>query len=347
MKARREQFKLLLQAALWASVLALLWFALRDVSWPAVLDLLGGLRSAQIAALAGINILIVVLLGARWWLILRSQGFKVPLAAAAAYRLVSFGISYLTPGPHFGGEPAQAYLLYKRHNVPVESAAASIALDKLLELCANFAFLIFGVSVLLAGGLIEFHGSGWVLGASVAAFFLPVLYLGALSAGAAPVGSMAERLSVRGKPLLPEKIRRTARSAEIETGCLLRKQPLALFQAVLLSVLIWVLLVFEYLLLLGYLGLELDFWQVISIITGARLAILLPFPAGLGALEAALILITRAMGEAAAVGAGIGLVIRSRDLFFSLVGLGLGAVWMSTRGALPSEGRSQKFGQGS
>jgi uncharacterized membrane protein YbhN (UPF0104 family) len=63
---------------------------------------------------------------------------------------------------------------------------------------------------------------------------------------------------------------------------------------------------------------------VIGVIAAARIAILVPVPAGLGSLEAALVLVSRAMGEPAAVGAALSLLIRLRDTGFGLFGLWLG-----------------------
>jgi len=71
-------------------------------------------------------------------------------------------------------------------------------------------------------------------------------------------------------------------------------------------------------------GLALGFRQVISVITAARLAILLPMPGGLGTLEAAMVLVTVALGQGAAAGAGLSLLIRVRDIIFGLIGLWLG-----------------------
>jgi uncharacterized membrane protein YbhN (UPF0104 family) len=113
---------------------------------------------------------------------------------------------------------------------------------------------------------------------------------------------------------------------------------------VLLSAVVWVALALEYWLALEFLGLPLSFWQVMSVMTAARLAILLPMPAGLGTLEAALVLVTEALGHGAALGASLSLLIRARDLSFGLFGLWLGGVWMpSLRRRMISEEAVQEL----
>jgi uncharacterized membrane protein YbhN (UPF0104 family) len=86
----------------WGLVVFLLWLALKDVSWHDLGTLLSRLQAVQILVLLLVNSLIILLLGARWWLILKVQGHRIPFLAAAGYRLAAFSVSYLTPGPAAG-----------------------------------------------------------------------------------------------------------------------------------------------------------------------------------------------------------------------------------------------------
>ena len=67
-----------------------------------------------------------------------------------------------------------------------------------------------------------------------------------------------------------------------------------------------------------FLGLDLSMEGMVS---AARLAILLPFPTELVALEISQVLAPTALGFSAAEGAANGLLIRARDLLFGRVGL--------------------------
>ena len=115
-------------------------------------------------------------------------------------------------------------------------------------------------------------------------------------------------------------------SAELQVSAFCRQHPNSLLAAFGLSVLVWLALVFEYWLALRFLGLELVWWQLIVIITAARLSLLTPIPAALGVLEAGQAIALQALGFAPEFGISIGLIIRARDVFFGLLGLWLGGV---------------------
>ncbi len=72
--------------------------------------------------------------------------------------------------------------------------------------------------------------------------------------------------------------------------------------------------------LLGY---SLSFLQLLTVVIAARLAFLTPLPAGLGVLEAALPWVTATLGLGSVLGLSLCLLIRVRDILFSLAGLGL------------------------
>jgi len=70
------------------------------------------------------------------------------------------------------------------------------------------------------------------------------------------------------------------------------------------------------------------------VVGAARLAILLPFPGGLGALEASQVIVLSGLGYTPAQGAALALLIRARDLVFGGAGLllGLGLSQTADRG---------------
>jgi len=95
----------------------------------------------------------------------------------------------------------------------------------------------------------------------------------------------------------------------------------------------------EYWLTLVFLGQSLGAYQIISLLAAARIAFLLPSPGGLGTLEASQVLMMQAFGLNPALGIGVSLLIRGRDLALASLGLWLGA-YFSRRQApiiLPSQ----------
>jgi uncharacterized protein (TIRG00374 family) len=93
----------------------------------------------------------------------------------------------------------------------------------------------------------------------------------------------------------------------------------------LISLGVWVGMVYEYWLLTNFLGLRLSVIQSISALTAARLAFLTPLPGGLGVLEASQVLAMQTLGLDPSYGVSISLLIRLRDILFGLAGL-LGAI---------------------
>ena len=112
--------------------LALLAWALRSVPLSDIAGVLRQLTGPQILILLLVNSGIVLLIGLRWWLLLRALGHRLPYIATTRYRLAAFAVSYFTPGPHFGGEPLQVLLVRQRHGVPAPAALAAVGMYKLL-----------------------------------------------------------------------------------------------------------------------------------------------------------------------------------------------------------------------
>ena len=287
------------------------------------------LRGWQIGALVLANFLVLLTLNGRWWLILRGLGYKLPYLTLAGHRLAAFGVSYFTPGPQFGGEPAQVILVEREHGVPRSAALTAVSLDKTLELTVNFAFLLAGVIVVLRTGA---FGAG---GATTTAVFtlilllgLPLFFLAATWRGWQPL----TRLWRWGR-WLPSWRRRAAWGAfydragqiiqmsEAQATRFCRERPSTLSLALLISILSWLAMVAEYWLMLTFLSGPVTVVTILILLTAARIAFLLPSPGGLGALEAGQLLAFAAVGLNPAVGISLSLLIRARDVFLGLTGL--------------------------
>lgn len=315
----------------------LVWWAMRQISFEEFWSSISQLSFSQLISLILLNLFIVFLFSSRWWLILKASGYSVPYLRLTGYRLASFAVSYFTPGTQFGGEPLQVHLLSKKHHIPTTTALASVALDKLLELIANFSFLGLGLWLIITNGskLTGSSAQGWFSGINgwqaVALLGvlmgLPIIYLFLLWRGRFPLAQMSRRL--------PTPILRTRRfhnlpaflaSTERQISTLFRISPQAIAISSLLSIAIWVLMGFEFWLMVYFLGNNLGLLQLITVLTAARLAFLMPLPGGIGVLEASQVLAMQALGYSPALGISISLLIRARDTSLGLLGLWLGAI---------------------
>ena len=248
------------------------------------------------------------------------------------YRLAAFAMSYFTPGPHFGGEPLQVYLVTARQGVPVANSLTAVVLDKTLEMLANFTFLALGVLFVLRSRHLLGVDQGQLLGYAVLLLLLPVTLLAALASGRHPFTGMLDFAAAlwarvaakqRAAPgwLTQGRTYQTLRQSEAASAALFRRRPWLLVAAVGVSALSWLGIVGEFWYMTAVLGLDLTLADAIVVLLAARVAILLPLPAGLGALEGSLALALAGLGRAPADGVSLSILIRAWDVLLGSAGL--------------------------
>ena len=311
--------------------LALLIWVGRTISIRDAITTLTHLGWSDLVILIAVNVAVIATFGVRWWLLLHAQGYNVPYWRLMAYRLTAFGISYFTPGSHFGGEPYQIYAVTRWHGAPAPVSIAAVTIDKLLEMLINFAVLVGGLMVLLT-----MHGGvapGLELQLTLYSLLLlaiPCALLVALWQGRHPLTGMitfASKLIRR--PLMQRGWAQALCQSEEHAIVLCRQHPRTLIWAFIVTILTWVGLIGEFWLLTHMLGLSLTPLQAITSLVATRVAILVPVPAGLGALEASQVFVMESLGVDPSIGIAIALVIRARDVLSALVGLALGGahIW--------------------
>ncbi len=323
---------------LWLAVLLLFLWLWQTVSLAEVWRVLSRLSLGPVLLLLAANGLVLLSMSGRWWLILRVQGYRLPYFTLVGYRLAAFGVSYFTPGPHFGGEPLQVYLVQRHQRVPGATAVAAVTLDKLLELLVNFGFLAGGLLLVLQQRIFADLLAVLLTGLGVVMLAVPLVTLLSLSAGGAPFSAalrlidwLALKLSGSGGERLftsafYQKAAALARASEQQVTDFCRHHPVALLLALAVSIINWGLLVAEYWLALHFLGATLTPAQTIIALTAARMAILLPLPGGLGALEASQVLALQLLGFDPAIGLSLSLLIRARDVLLGGLGLWWGGL---------------------
>jgi len=310
---------------------ALLW-VVRGIPLSEVATTLRRLTAGEIATLFLVNLGVTFVFALRWWVILRVLGHRVPFLRLSTYRLAGFAVSYLTPGTQFGGEPLQVAFTHRRHAVPAAAATAAVVIDRAVELLGNFTFLAFGLVLSLRLRLIPGDRGGVLAVLAVALLTLPLGFLGAALSGRKPVTWLLQRLPVSHTRQAKRwtRVVEWAGATEDQIVAFCRERPAGLAVAMGLSFVSWTVIVFEYSLMLSFLAIRLDLLEVVGVITASRLALLVPVPGGLGALEASQVLALAALGYSRAEGLGLGLLIRARDLVFAFAGLMLGA-WYARR----------------
>jgi len=306
---------------IYAVLALLLWWALRTVPLIDIWKALNQLKLWQIGALLLVNVCVLLAMTARWWVILRADNPAIPFLTLVRYRLGVFGLSYFTPGPQVGGEPLQVIYLQRNHEVTFARATAAVIMDKLLEFLANFLLLAAGLTAALRVGLVT-RGSTQAIGSLiplVAILLWPLIHLVLLYRGRYPVSAI-----VRAAMSLTDRQQKWMRLiivSERMAGAFTRRHPRFLLAALGFSLLAWAGMGAEYFMMADFLLAQLTAQQTLAALTAALFAFLMPLPGGLGALEASQVYVMTALGHPAAIGIGISLLMRARDILNGGLGL--------------------------
>ena len=332
-----------IRALLWISVPVLLGWAFRGVSLAEVGRILAGLTPGRAAFLLAVNLAFTAAVTGRWFLILKALGEALPgraLPELAAARLAGFAVSYLTPGPQFGGEPVQLALARKKTGLTYARGTASLLIDKSFDLAGNLVFIGLGLWAFGARAFSASRSEGgrafWAAG-GILAGLLPLVYLGAVFAGARPLSGLAARLSRLFPADRGTRLEAFFREAESEAGAYGRKPLRAVAHLALSFLVVQGMAAAELWLTMRYLGFPLDLDGAFLLLAGGKLALYAPVPGGLGALEAVQRALVTWLGHAPGAALALSAWIRMRDLLFALVGLAAAA-----RGSRPPRGGSWK-----
>ena len=286
---------------------------------------LSHVRGSGLLWLAAVNGIILFTMTGRWWRILSAYGHRVALGRLVGYRVAAGSVSYVTPGTQFGGEPLQAFLLVNRENVPADLAAATVFLERAMELALNLVLVGWGLlwtglqpSSMLQEGFVS-DPFGWrglvriVMGfAGTAGFF----WMWKRS------WNGCFRLTVGGRvSSLFQRLRRAVRRTGGRIGEIFRDRPGALVSALGLSLVNWGFVFAEFQILYGCVGEWLPAHQTFIVLMAGRLGLWVPVPGGLGALEAGQIMAARLMGLPPEAAVGVCLLIRLRDAVVCSAGL--------------------------
>jgi len=304
----------------------LYWRAFKDLSLSQALSPLLRWHAGHLAALFIVNATIVWAMSLRWQLILRRSGYAIGIHLLAAYRIGANAISYLTPGPQFGGEPFQVGMLIQRHNTVSQDAAAAVAADRLIELCINGIVLLVGLVFLLQARLLAATTPIDAIAGITLLILLTGSILLALALGKTPLSHWLDAICKRvgHRPGLA-CARTWLQTAERRTGEMLRQPPRVLMLYIGISLVQWAFMIGEFWLIYWVCGLPLSLTPLIGVVFAARLAFLLPLPGALGALESSQVLMLGTFALDPSIGLTVCLVMRARDLL--IVGMGAGWVW--------------------
>ena len=308
--------------------LLLFGWIIRDIEWGPTWEAFSRLRLWQIAVLIVVNFFVLMTLYGRWWIVLRGMGVDVPFRAVSRYTLAGFAISFLTPGPQFGGEPYQIAALKRRHAISLPLGSGSVAVEKMIGLFTDIAFL--GLCLLFvtqtgSASLVQSFSTdqtflfGLVIG-WIVLFFTSLMFFWRRARH--PLTRAISWALPTGRPW-GQRLASGLRQTEEEIITLCNNRPQTLLLSLLFSIASWLLFGLEFLLTAAFIGIPLTPLLAVLLITAFRLAFLLPIPGGLGTVEAGQLWVLTAMAvpQAGALAISFSLLIHLRDLIVVALGL--------------------------
>jgi uncharacterized membrane protein YbhN (UPF0104 family) len=210
--------------------------------------------------------------------------------------------------------------LQRKYGLNYTRATASVLMDKLLEFLIDFILLAIGLTAIFrAGALSESNTSfSWELIGLLLLVLWPPAHIVLLYHRKYPLTAL-----VRAIPFLPKNAKavRFLRAAEWLAGNFCRRHLPNLLAALGISALAGAGMVGDYALMTSFLGIHLPFWKTVAAWAAGWLALLMPLPGGLGAMEASQVFILGRFGIRNASTISLILLMRGRDLLIGGLGL--------------------------
>lgn len=267
-----------------------------------------------------VSITMMLLHTLRWSIILKSQGCKVPFFKLITYKLAGFGVSYVTPAAHMGGEPVRAYLLNKNHNIEFKKSLSSVVIDKSLDLSLNGFFACITILIVLANFTVsEKTATLMIFGFfAMAAAIYSFYHLTMTEKG---FFTTCFRLLRLNKWKLTKKYEKDIKGMESHLIYFFKYNKKGFRDASLVFLLVWILMFFEYKLALLLLGYNASFAAIFIVFSLVGLAYIIPVPAALGALEFGQSSASAILRISSGIGLALSIVIRGRDMIWVFLGL--------------------------
>ncbi len=314
---------------LWLIALTLGAWTLAQLPLTEISTSIRSLNAMQWVFWLGLNGLIILLLGLRWQLLNSALAAPIGLLKLLAIRQAGQAVSFITPGPQFGGEPLQVYWLYK-YGMPLRKALLSLGLDRFFELWVNFSVLLLAVLLLLAGiGDNNINHSENAIGNWKTTLVPLLVFLGLMFSLAWVLIKQPQWINTRLERIATRwqhnhrlhKINQHWRSLGDDLRHALRTQKWRFLLVIGLSLLGWAGLLGELLLILHFVGIEADLRSFLIILVAMRMALLLPMPGGVGTLEASVLWSFQVLNLSASAAIGLIALMRVRDALVLLIGL--------------------------
>lgn len=272
-----------------------LWLAFRDLQPGAVIDELGRINLAWLAAGALVYFLAVLVITRRWGFLL--AGVQ-RVRTLALFPLVCIGYMGNNVYPFRSGEALRVFLLRRDHGVPIVKGAVTVAVERVFDGIVMLSFIL--VALLFSGVVSEDVANVLSVAAPVVIAALLVFFV--LAARPDWLKGMVEIVQT----LLPERLGGLVRGAseDIIHGLEALRSPVQLLGAVFTSYLTWMIEAGVYWMVGQAFDLDMGYTLALLVVGTVNLAALLPTsPGQIGVFEffASAVLVAAGIEEAVAL----------------------------------------------
>jgi uncharacterized protein (TIRG00374 family) len=262
----------------------------------------------------------------RWMLILKGQSnLKPPFSKIFIAKIVGSSINYLTPVCFAGGEPFKAYILKEEAKIPWDKTISSIVISEALYLSAILFFIVLGVFFLVINQVALSLLTILILFGAVF-FCLAIFYLfysKTLNKKKGERGFFTFLVDLLGLDKFEtiNGYREKMIETEEKISYFFKTKKSDLVGAIVLSFIEVILIIFANWLIILFLGIKLDFKDMLSVFSVMNISFLFPIPAALGIFELSQSFLFELLEIGAINGIAFSLVNRLMMLFVAFLGI--------------------------
>jgi hypothetical protein len=157
-KKSRRIFLFLRIAVVSGGIIAGFFWVRREVGWDNLADTFRSINLGIFALVLGVFIIAQIVVGLRWWLLLRSQSIFIRFWAAVKLYLLGWFYNNFMPGS-VGGDLLRAWYVTKHTDKKFE-AVLSVFVDRVIGLSSTLVIAVFFYLLFLRGKGLEITSSG-------------------------------------------------------------------------------------------------------------------------------------------------------------------------------------------
>ena len=251
----------------------------------------------------------------KWKEVLKGMGVNLPFFSFFQPFFAGYSIIYLAPMVMFGGETFRIYFLKEKNSVPLEKGAASVIVDRVLDITTNLlivvlgmGFFIFRIGLLPKNWTIFLGGSFLFWLAGITFFYFKTFKKESM------VWTFLRLIKIGENDQKPFRF-------EKEIFEYFRLKKAAFWKGLGLAFLEEIIIFLRTSLLVFFLMKKVDSLSILAIEGFTYLITMVPIPASLGTHEAIQAFAFNSLGYGAGTGATFTLILRGTELVFVFLGL--------------------------